>query len=55
MLLAVANRPADNNTTYVTGGDVSRFQRRTVPAKASSAPATGDCCERQQPWPARRS
>ncbi len=36
MLLAVANRPADNNTTYVTGGDVSRFQRRSVPAKASS-------------------
>lgn len=41
MLLAVANRPADNNTTYVTGGDVSRFQRRTIPAKVSSGPATG--------------
>jgi len=37
MLLAVANRPADNNTTYVTGGDVSRFQRRSVPAKSKSA------------------
>jgi len=36
MLLAVANRPADNNTTYVTGGDVSRFQRRSVPARATS-------------------
>src|SRR5688572_18817962 len=36
MLLAVANRPADNNTTYVTGGDVSRFQRRSVPARAAS-------------------
>ena len=36
MLLAVANRPADNNTTYVTGGDVSRFQRRSVPAKAAA-------------------
>jgi pilus assembly protein CpaB len=33
MLLAVANRPIDTNTTYTTGGDVSRFQRRTVPAK----------------------
>ena len=33
MLLAIANRPMDNNTTYSTGGDVSRFQRRTVPAK----------------------
>jgi pilus assembly protein CpaB len=35
MLLAVANRPADNNTTFVTGGDVSRFQRRSVPAKTT--------------------
>jgi len=39
MLLAVANRPADNNTTYVTGGDVSRFQRRSVPARS---PSQGD-------------
>jgi pilus assembly protein CpaB len=42
MLLAVANRPADNNTTYVTGGDVSRFQRRSVPAKDRSVQDTGD-------------
>ena len=41
MLLAVANRPADNNTTFVTGGDVSRFQRRSVPAKAAAAPTPG--------------
>ena len=34
MLLAVANRPIDSNTTFTTGGDVSRFQRRTVPATA---------------------
>jgi pilus assembly protein CpaB len=33
LLLAIANRPADTNTTYSTGGDVSRFQRRTVPAR----------------------
>jgi pilus assembly protein CpaB len=33
MLLAVANRPIDTNTTFTTGGDVSRFQRRTVPAR----------------------
>jgi pilus assembly protein CpaB len=39
MLLAVANQPSDNNTTYVTGGDVSRFQRRSVPAKSSSQDA----------------
>jgi pilus assembly protein CpaB len=36
MLLEIANRPADSNTTYVTGGDVSRFQRRSVPAKPGS-------------------
>ena len=33
MLLAVANRPIDTNTTFTTGGDVSRFQRRTRPAR----------------------
>jgi pilus assembly protein CpaB len=33
LLLAVANRPQDGNTTFSTGGDVSRFQRRTVPAR----------------------
>ena len=33
MLLAIANRPMDTNTTFTTGGDVSRFQRRTVPAR----------------------
>jgi pilus assembly protein CpaB len=36
MLLAIANRPIDTNTTYTTGGDVSRFQRRTVPARSPS-------------------
>ena len=39
ILLAVANRPIDSNTTFTTGGDVSRFQRRSVPAKASADPA----------------
>ena len=42
MLLAVANRPADNNTTYVTGGDVSRFQRRSVPSKSREMQEAGD-------------
>jgi pilus assembly protein CpaB len=36
MLLQAANRPADTNTTFSTGGDVSRFQRRTVPARPQS-------------------
>lgn len=31
MLLAIANQPIDGGTTFATGGDVSRFQRRTVP------------------------
>jgi pilus assembly protein CpaB len=37
MLLAFANRPLDTNTTFSTGGDVSRFQRRTVPGKSGGA------------------
>ena len=36
LLNAYASRPMDGNTTFTTGGDVSRFQRRTVPAKAKS-------------------
>ena len=41
MLLAVANRPIDSNTTYSTGGDVSRFQRRTVPARTPASAPSG--------------
>ena len=33
ILQMMANRPIDTNTTFSTGGDVSRFQRRTVPAR----------------------
>ena len=32
-LLAVASRPIDSSTTFTTGGDVSRFQRRSVPQR----------------------
>jgi pilus assembly protein CpaB len=39
ILLAVASRPIDTDTTFVTGGDVSRFARRTVPSVVPSAPA----------------
>ena len=35
LLTAYASRPMDTNTTYTTGGDVSRFQRRTVPPRSS--------------------
>jgi pilus assembly protein CpaB len=50
MLLQIASRPVDTDPTYVVGGDVSRFQRRSVPGKpasdrptaiASAAPAGG--------------
>lgn len=37
LLSAFANRPIDSNTTFTTGGDVSRFQRRTVPSAPSAA------------------
>jgi pilus assembly protein CpaB len=33
MMLAIASRPNDRNTTVTVGGDVSRFQRSSVPAK----------------------
>jgi pilus assembly protein CpaB len=41
MLLAAANMPSDSNTTFTTGGDVSRFQRRTVPSKPASMATPG--------------
>lgn len=34
MLMAIASRPVDTDTTFVTGADVSRFQRRSVPRQA---------------------
>jgi len=34
MLLAIANQPVESNPTYTVGGDVSRFQRRSVPGRA---------------------
>ena len=37
LLTAFANRPLDTNTTFTTGGDVSRFARRSVPGAANSA------------------
>jgi pilus assembly protein CpaB len=43
MLLRVASQPSSGSPTYATGADVSRFQRRSVPGRASSeaAPAQG--------------
>ncbi len=39
MLKSALANPQDGSTTFVTGGDVSRFQRRTMPSQGSSAPA----------------
>jgi pilus assembly protein CpaB len=38
LLSSSAARPSDGATTFVTGGDVSRFQRRTIPRKPGSTP-----------------
>ncbi|WP_404713978.1 Flp pilus assembly protein CpaB [Sphingomonas sp. MMS24-J13] len=34
-LIQIASQPIDSNTTFSTGGDVSRFQRTNVPPKPS--------------------
>lgn len=38
ILAAAMSRPIDKGTTFSTGGDVSRFQRSTVPSKKPAAP-----------------
>ncbi|MBW0144831.1 Flp pilus assembly protein CpaB [Sphingomicrobium clamense] len=35
LLLAVANKPIDTDITYTTGGQVSRFQRSSIPSQGS--------------------
>jgi len=39
MLIAISGQPIDTNSTFTVGGDVSRFQRRTVPVKRDTRPA----------------
>jgi len=41
MLLAVQSQPADTNTTYTVGADVSRFQRSTVPGRSRDTSNSG--------------
>ncbi|WP_084607556.1 Flp pilus assembly protein CpaB [Sphingomonas jaspsi] len=41
LLSSAANRPTDSNTTFVTGGDVSRFQRSSVPTRTSPTETGG--------------
>jgi pilus assembly protein CpaB len=40
-LAAAMNRPNDGSGTFVTGGDVSRFQRRTAPSREIQRPSFG--------------
>jgi pilus assembly protein CpaB len=39
LLSQAMNRPIEGGATFVTGGDVSRFQRRTMPVARPTAPA----------------
>jgi pilus assembly protein CpaB len=41
MMIEIASRPTDSGSTYTVGGDVSRFQRATVPGKSRN-PGAGD-------------
>lgn len=41
MLVDIAARPLDKNTTFTVGADVSRFERSSVPAQQAAAPAAG--------------
>ena len=36
LLRAALNRPLDSGSTFVTGGDVSRFQRRSMPSQSDT-------------------
>jgi pilus assembly protein CpaB len=49
MLLAYSERPNDSATTFTTGGDVSRFQRSTVPAKPTPQNDQGGAAAAGQP------
>ncbi|MEG3123664.1 Flp pilus assembly protein CpaB [Sphingomonas sp. GB1N7] len=40
MFAKLASQPATGNNTFAVGGDVSRFQRRTVPGKSAAAAET---------------
>ncbi|HSG34092.1 MAG TPA: Flp pilus assembly protein CpaB [Sphingomonadaceae bacterium] len=55
MLLAAAiNRPVDGATTFVTGGDVSRFQQSPKPVKQAAAPGSGGSTVRRAQPPVVR-
>ncbi len=41
MLIEIASRPLDKNTTFTVGADVSRFERSSVPTQQAAIPAEG--------------
>lgn len=47
----IATRPVDTDATFVTGGDVSRFQRKTVPAEKKGGNYTPSVAVAPQPKP----
>ncbi len=53
LLRAAIARPRSGATTFATGGDVSRFQRSTVPGRAPAAPAPP--AANSDPGPARQA
>lgn len=46
MLLELANRPQAGSSSYVTGADVSRFQRRTVPVERTGPSSSSSSSDR---------
>ena len=51
MLKRAVARPQDGATTFVTGRDVSRFQRRTIPAQTAAPVATAGAAPAANPGP----
>ncbi|WOE74615.1 Flp pilus assembly protein CpaB [Alterisphingorhabdus coralli] len=48
---SIVKRPMDTDPTFVTGGDVSRFQRTSVPSQKSAAPAQIPAVPAPKPQP----
>ncbi|MFM7403776.1 MAG: Flp pilus assembly protein CpaB [Erythrobacter sp.] len=55
MLKAAMGRPMDKGTTFSTGGDVSRFQRSTVPSQRPKAAAAASAPSESAPRAEARS
>jgi pilus assembly protein CpaB len=49
MLLRLASQPSSGASSYVTGADVSRYQRSTVPGKAVASGGPGGSAQMMMP------